>query len=158
MGHHQHAIEWATRLGIKAGQQIAVGNLEMVSYSQGDLSTSRVCLKYHLAMQRASEEAPNPDGQMSHGSLQKLTAAQSELRTHKQLGQVSCAEGRLDEASSHLARSIELSRQTKNHQEEEKCSVLLGVVQGLMGFDEHKQKLADQTMRSKVGGLPALGS
>jgi tetratricopeptide (TPR) repeat protein len=156
--HHQHAIEWATRLGIKAGQQIAVGNLGMVSYSQGDLSTSRVCLKYHLAMQRASEEAPSTDGQMSHGSLQRLTAAQSELRTHKQLGQVSCAEGRLDEASSHLARSIELSRQTKNHQEEEKCSVLLGVVQGLMGFDEHKQKLADQTMRAKVGGLPALGS
>merc|ERR1719238_457938 len=54
--HHQHAIEYATRLGVKDGQQIAVGNLGMVSYSQGDLSTSRVCLNYHLAMQRSAEQ------------------------------------------------------------------------------------------------------
>ena len=37
----------------------------------------------------------------------------------------------LTHALKSTARSIELSRQTKNHQEEEKCSVLLGVVQAL---------------------------
>merc|ERR1712118_30260 len=93
-------------------------------------------------MQRASEEAPSSDGTMAHGSLQRLTAAQSE--------------GRLDEASSHLARSIELSRQTKNHQEEEKCSVLLGVVQGLMGFDEHKQEVQAHVRHGRRRTSPVI--
>jgi tetratricopeptide (TPR) repeat protein len=150
--HHQHAIEYATRMGVKEGQQIAVGNLGMVSYAQGDLSTSRICLNYHLAMQRAAEGASSmpsePSASASLGGksqFTKLTNAQSELRTHMQLGQVSCAEGRLDEATSHLARSIELARETRSHNHEEKCSVLLGVVQGMQGFDQYRSQLMSKS-------------
>merc|ERR1719191_1450901 len=47
--HHQHAIEYANRMGARDAQCFAVGNLGIASAAQGDLQTSRICLQYHLS-------------------------------------------------------------------------------------------------------------
>merc|ERR1719343_1782222 len=54
--HHQHAIEYANRMGAKDAQCFTVGNLGIASAAQGDLATSRICLQYHLsAAQRQTQ-------------------------------------------------------------------------------------------------------
>merc|ERR1711976_982928 len=54
--HHQHAIEYANRMGAKDAQCFTVGNLGVASAAQGDLQTSRICLQYHLtAAQRQKQ-------------------------------------------------------------------------------------------------------
>ena len=59
----------------------------------------------------------------------------------------------LTHALKSTARSIELSRQTKNHQEEEKCSVLLGVVQALTMRAIWGERQGEQQHYSKTHSL-----
>jgi len=53
--HHQHAIEYANRMGAKDAQCFSVGNLAIASAAQGDLQTSRICLQYHLSAAQKNE-------------------------------------------------------------------------------------------------------
>lgn len=137
--HHQHAVEYATRLGAKDGQQLAVGNLGVCSLAQGDLSTSRVCLNYHLSS-KVGKSASSPS------LFTQLTTAQTEGMAHRQLGQVAEQAGRLEEAASHLSRSLELARETKSKQQEQEVSVMLGVVQGMRTLERRNDPaLLDST-------------
>merc|ERR1712098_632657 len=83
------------------------------------------------------------------GAFSSFASNQSQLITHKQLGQVSTAEGELDESCSHFARSIELARATGNQNEEERCAVMLGVAQGLRGIDQHRMNLVQKAVQQQ---------
>merc|ERR1719261_526650 len=66
---------------------------------------------------------------------------------HHQLGEVSAADGRLEEASSHFARSVEIARSMNDQGAEERSSVMLGVAQGMLNFEQHREALLmPQTM------------
>ena len=79
--HHQHAIEYANRMGSKdaqcftappparASRGAEVGNLGIASAAQGDLQTSRICLQYHLssAQRQKASVADSKSGLPFHG-------------------------------------------------------------------------------------------
>merc|ERR1712217_141724 len=90
--HHQHAIEYANRMGAKDAQCFTVGNLGIASAAQGDLQTSRICLQYPLnAAQRQKQLAG--DSKFAQETLKSV----QQFASHR-LGEVSATDGRLDEA------------------------------------------------------------
>lgn len=148
--HHQHAIEYANRLGSKDAQCFAVGNLGVAAFQQGDLQTSRICMQYHLNMARRQKGKDK-------SNFTTLANNSVDNDAHHQLGQVSAADGRLEEASSHFARSVEISRQMKDQASEERSCVMLGVAQGMLNFDQHREALLQPQVQSLTDFVPELG-
>merc|ERR1711865_189375 len=137
--HHQHAIEYANRMGAKDAQCFSVGNLAIASAAQGDLQTSRICLQYHLsAAQR--QKASLGDSKFAHHTLKAVSNT-----AYHRLGQVNAMDGRMDEATSHFAKAIEVAKSKGDQVSEEKSSVMLGVSKGLLNFDQHCQALLTGT-------------
>jgi tetratricopeptide (TPR) repeat protein len=131
--HHQHAIEYANRLGAKDAQCFAVGNLGVAAAQQGDLQTSRICLQYHLNMARQRPRDSSKFGDHTSKAVDN--------DAHHKLGHVNASDGRLDEASSHFARAVEVARSSHDQKSEEKSCVMLGVTQGLINFEQHRDGL-----------------
>merc|ERR1719356_1252177 len=96
--HHQHAIEYANRLGAKDAQCFTVGNLGIASAAQGDLQTSRICLQYHLSAAQRQKQLSGDSKFVQHAMKAVANNA------HQRLGQVSASDGRLDDATSHFAQ------------------------------------------------------
>merc|ERR1719293_427890 len=69
--HHQHAIEYANRLGAKDAQCFTVGNLGIASAAQGDLQTSRICLQYHLSAAQRQKQTVG-DNKFVHDTLKAV--------------------------------------------------------------------------------------
>jgi tetratricopeptide (TPR) repeat protein len=132
--HHQHAIEYANRMGSKDAQCFAVGNLGVAAFQQGDLQTSRICMQYHLNMARRQKGKDK-------SSFTVLANNAVDNDAHHQLGQVAASDGRLEEASSHFARSVEISRQMNDQASEERSCVMLGVAQGMLNFEQLRESL-----------------
>jgi len=133
--HHQHAIEYANRMGAKDAQCFSVGNLAIASAAQGDLQTSRICLQYHLSAAQRQKQSLGD----SKFALQTLKAVSN--NAYQRLGQVNAMDGRMDEASSHFEKAIEVAKSKGDQASEEKSSVMLGVAKGLSNFDEHCKAL-----------------
>eukprot|EP00397_Hematodinium_sp_SG-2012_P009898 GEMP01009997.1.p1 GENE.GEMP01009997.1~~GEMP01009997.1.p1 ORF type:complete len:390 (+),score=67.18 GEMP01009997.1:103-1272(+) len=140
--HHQHAIEYANRVHATDAQTLAVGNLGISALHQGDPETSRACLQYHMSM---AERAENPEGCTK---FTKLARSAAENEAHHKLGEVSINEGKLEEAATHFALAVDLARKLKDHTMEQKSSVMLGVSQGLMHFDNHRRTLLEAAQPS----------
>jgi len=133
--HHQHAIEYANRMGAKDAQCFTVGNLGIASAAQGDFQTSRICLQYHLnAAQR--QKQTYGDSKFADQTLKAV----SNNAYHK-LGQVNATDGRLEEAAGHFSKAIEVAKSKKDQTSEETSSAMLGVARGLMDFEQHRAML-----------------
>lgn len=141
--HHQHAIEYANRMGAKDAQCFSVGNLAIASAAQGDLQTSRICLQYHLSAAQRQKQSLG-DSKFAHHTLKAVSNT-----AYHRLGQVNAMDGRMDEATSHFEKAIEVAKSKGDQVSEEKSSVMLGVAKGLMGFEQHCEAL--------VTGKPAPG-
>lgn len=129
--HHQHAIEYANRMGAKAAQCFSVGNLGMASAAQGDLQTSRICLEYHLqALHRQKQ-------QLGGSKFMQRTLKDVKNRAHHRLGQVNTAEGCLEEASQHFAKAIEVAKVKGDQVSQDASTVMFGIAEGMKNFDEH---------------------
>jgi tetratricopeptide (TPR) repeat protein len=133
--HHQHAIEYANRMGAKDAQCFTVGNLAIASAAQGDLQTSRICLQYHLSSAQRQKQSLGD----SKFALQTLKAVSN--NAYHRLGQVNAMDGCMDEASSHFEKAIEVAKSKGDQGSEEKSSVMLGVAKGLMNFDQQLEAL-----------------
>lgn len=81
------------------------------------------------------------------------TAANNEA--HHRLGETSISQGNLEEAATHFALSVDLARRCKDQAMEEKSSVMLGVSQGLMRFDEHRKALFQQSQSAVIPKMVA---
>jgi len=134
--HHQHAIEYANRMGAKDAQCFTVGNLGIASAAQGDLQTSRICLQYHLSAAQRQHQALGATNKFVKDTLKSVTNS-----AHQKLGQVNTVDGRLEDASSHFAKAMEVAQTKGDTKAEEQSSVLLGVARGLMNFDDHRKAL-----------------
>jgi len=134
--HHQHAIEYANRMGAKDAQCFTVGNLGIASAAQGDLATSRICLQYHLS---AAQRQSSLQGDSKFAS-QTLKAVSN--NAYHRLGQVNAKDGRLDDAASHFAKAMEVAKSKNDQDSEEKSGAMLGIARGLMNFDDYCQNLA----------------
>merc|ERR1712194_409811 len=133
--HHQHAIEYANRMGAKDAQCFTVGNLGIASAAQGDLQTSRICLQYHLsAAQRQNKVAG--DCKFAAHTLKEVTN-----NVHHRLGQGNATDGRLDEAASHFTKAMEVARSKGDQASEETSGAMLGISVGLANFDKHVEAL-----------------
>lgn len=133
--HHQHAIEYANRMGAKDAQCFTVGNLGIASAAQGDLQTSRICLQYHLnSAQRQKQQQGD-----TKFAAQTLKAVSN--NAYHRLGQVSTSDGRLDEAVSHFSKAMEVARSKGDQASEEKSGAMLGIARGLSNFDKHVEAL-----------------
>merc|ERR1712137_49417 len=133
--HHQHAIEYANRMGAKDAQCFTVGNLGIASAAQGDLQTSRICLQYHLsAAQRQHKMAG--DCKFAAHTLKEVTN-----KVHHRLGQVNATDGRLDEAATHFTKAMEVAKSKGDQASEETSGVMLGIARGLSNFDKHIEAL-----------------
>jgi len=133
--HHQHAIEYANRMGAKDAQCFSVGNLAIASAAQGDLQTSRICLQYHLSAAQRQKQTLG-DSKFALQTLQSVSNT-----AYHRLGQVNAMDGRMEEATSHFAKAIEVAKSKGDQVSEEKSSVMLGVAKGLMNFDQHCEAL-----------------
>merc|ERR1719446_596502 len=80
--HHQHAIEYANRMGAKDAQCFSVGNLAIASAAQGDLQTSRICLQYHLSAAQRQKQSLG-DSKFAHQTLKAVSN-----NAYQKLGQV----------------------------------------------------------------------
>eukprot|EP00928_Gymnodinium_smaydae_P045820 TRINITY_DN304_c0_g1_i1.p1 TRINITY_DN304_c0_g1~~TRINITY_DN304_c0_g1_i1.p1 ORF type:complete len:430 (+),score=82.25 TRINITY_DN304_c0_g1_i1:129-1418(+) len=133
--HHQHAIEYANRLGAKDAQCFTVGNLGIASAAQGDMQTSRICLQYHLsAAQRQKHFAG--DSKFAQHTLKAVTN-----NAHHRLGQVNATDGRLDEAASHFLEAAKAAKSKQDQTGEEQSCALMGVARGLANFDSYCEGL-----------------
>merc|ERR1711972_891746 len=94
--HHQHAIEYANRMGAKDAQCFTVGNLGIASAAQGDLQTSRICLQYHLNAAQRQKELFG-DSKFAQHTLKTVSG-----NAYDRLGQVNTSDGHLEEAASHF--------------------------------------------------------
>lgn len=133
--HHQHAIEYANRMGAKDAQCFSVGNLAIASAAQGDLQTSRICLQYHLSSAQRQKQSLG-DSKFAHHTLKAVSN-----NAYHRLGQVNAMDGRMDEATSHFEKAIEVAKSKGDQVSEEKSSVMLGVAKGLMNFEQHCEAL-----------------
>lgn len=133
--HHQHAIEYANRMGAKDAQCFSVGNLAIASAAQGDLQTSRICLQYHLSAAQRQKQS------LGDSKFAKQTLKAVSNNAFHRLGQVNALDGRMDEASSHFSKAIEVAKSKGDQTSEEKSSVMLGVAKGLMNFEQHREAL-----------------
>merc|ERR1711972_531269 len=128
--HHQHAIEYANRMGAKDAQCFTVGNLGIASAAQGDLQTSRICLQYHLSAAQRQHKIAG-DCKFAAHTLKEVTN-----NVHHRLGQVNATDGRLDEAASHFSKAMEVAKSKNDQASEEKSSTMLGIAKGLQSFDD----------------------
>lgn len=136
--HHQHAIEYANRMGAKDAQCFTVGNLGIASVAQGDLQTSRICLQYHLS---AAEKQKHILGDSKFA----LQTYQDVANTaHARLGQVNTTDGRLEEAASHFEKAMEVAKSKGDQTSEERSGAMLGVAMGLLAFEQHRAALLGQ--------------
>jgi len=133
--HHQHAIEYANRMGAKDAQCFSVGNLAIASAAQGDLQTSRICLQYHLSAAQRQKQSLG-DSKFAVHTLKSVSNT-----AYHRLGQVNAMDGRMDEATSHFEKAIEVAKSKGDQVNEEKSSVMLGVAKGLMNFEQHCEAL-----------------
>jgi tetratricopeptide (TPR) repeat protein len=136
--HHQHAIEYANRMGAKDAQCFSVGNLAIASAAQGDLQTSRICLQYHLSAAQRQKQSLG-DSKFALHTLKHVTNT-----AYHRLGQVYAMEATapaLEQASNHFEKAIEVAKSKGDQGSEEKSSVMLGVTKGLIGFDQHCEAL-----------------
>jgi tetratricopeptide (TPR) repeat protein len=133
--HHQHAIEYANRMGAKDAQCFTVGNLAIASAAQGDLQTSRICLQYHLSAAQRQKQSLG-DSKFAIDTLKSVSN-----NAYHRLGQVNAMDGCMDEASSHFEKAIEVAKSKGDQGSEEKSSVMLGVAKGLMNFDQQLEVL-----------------
>lgn len=140
--HHQHAIEYANRMGAKDAQCFSVGNLAIASAAQGDFQTSRICLQYHLSAAQRQKQALG-DSKFAVQTLKSVTNS-----AHQRLGQVNALDGRMGEATTHFSKAIEVAKSKGDQASEEKSSVMLGVAKGLLDFDKHRQTLLSRAMQS----------
>merc|ERR1719446_1570113 len=129
--HHQHAIEYANRMGAKDAQCFTVGNLAIASAAQGDLQTSRICLQYHLSAAQRQKQSLG-DSKFALHTLKTVSN-----NAYHRLGQVNAMDGRMDEATSHFERAMEVAKSKGDQKSEEKSSVMLGVAKGLLGFEQY---------------------
>jgi len=129
--HHQHAIEYANRMGAKDAQCFTVGNLGVASASQGDLQTSRICLQYHLNSAQRQKHFYG-DSKFAQQTLKAVSN-----NAHHRLGQVSTTDGRLDEAADHFGKAMEVARSKNDQQSEEQSGTMLGIARGMANFDDH---------------------
>mmetsp|Transcript_52028 Transcript_52028/g.96339 ORF Transcript_52028/g.96339 Transcript_52028/m.96339 type:complete len:427 (+) Transcript_52028:87-1367(+) len=145
--HHQHAIEYANRMGAKDAQCFTVGNLGIASAAQGDLQTSRICLQYHLsAAQRQHQNTGTTSNKFVKDTLKAVTN-----HAHQKLGQVNAVDGRYEDATSHFTKAMEVAQTKNDSKAEEHSSVLLGVARGLMSFDEHRKALVSGGAEDSLG-------
>lgn len=133
--HHQHAIEYANRMGAKDAQCFSVGNLAIASAAQGDLQTSRICLQYHLSAAQRQKQSLG-DSKFAQSTLKAVSNT-----AYHRLGQVNAMDGRMDEATSHFEKAIEVAKSKGDQTSEEKSSVMLGVAKGMLNFDQHCEAL-----------------
>jgi len=133
--HHQHAIEYANRMGAKDAQCFSVGNLAIASAAQGDLQTSRICLQYHLSAAQRQKQSLG-DSKFAAHTLKSVSN-----NAYHRLGQVNAMDGRMDEATSHFEKAIEVAKSKGDQTSEEKSSVMLGVAKGLLNFNQHCEAL-----------------
>lgn len=133
--HHQHAIEYANRMGAKDAQCFTVGNLGIASAAQGDLQTSRICLQYHLSAAQRQKQAAG-DSKFAQQTLKEVSK-----KANHRLGQVNATDGRFDEAADHFAKAMEVAKSKGDQGDEEVSSSMLGIARGLLNFDEHVGQL-----------------
>jgi len=133
--HHQHAIEYANRMGAKDAQCFTVGNLGIASAAQGDLQTSRICLQYHL---NAAEKQKSVAGDSKFA--QNVFKTVSNAALHR-LGQVNTTDGRLEDAAHHFEKAMVVAKSKGDQTQEEQSGAMLGIAKGLMNFDKHCQDL-----------------
>lgn len=138
--HHQHAIEYANRMGAKDAQCFTVGNLGIASAAQGDLQTSRICLQYHLSSAQRQKAAAG-DSKFVQNMLKNVSN-----NAHHRLGQVNATGGRLDDAVNHFSKAIEVAKTQNDQQSEEKSAAMLGISKGLQNFEDYVASL------TKAGG------
>jgi tetratricopeptide (TPR) repeat protein len=146
--HHQHAIEYANRMGAKDAQCFSVGNLAIASAAQGDLQTSRICLQYHLSAAQRQKQTLGD----SKFALQTLKSVSN--NAYHRLGQVNAMDGRMDEATSHFEKAIEVAKSKGDQVSEDKSSVMLGVAKGLMNFEQHCEALVTGKPAAQVDDEP----
>eukprot|EP00406_Dinophysis_acuminata_P083777 CAMPEP_0179265692 /NCGR_PEP_ID=MMETSP0797-20121207/29034_1 /TAXON_ID=47934 /ORGANISM="Dinophysis acuminata, Strain DAEP01" /LENGTH=401 /DNA_ID=CAMNT_0020973907 /DNA_START=6 /DNA_END=1211 /DNA_ORIENTATION=- len=133
--HHQHAIEYANRLGAKDAQCFTVGNLGIATAAQGDFQTSRICLQYHLTTAERQKHLYG-DAKFAHKTLKSVSD-----NAYRRLGVLNTNAGRLDEAASHFAKAMEASRSKGDQDSEEKSGAMFGIAKGLQTFDQHIEAL-----------------
>mmetsp|Transcript_129437 Transcript_129437/g.360539 ORF Transcript_129437/g.360539 Transcript_129437/m.360539 type:complete len:427 (-) Transcript_129437:99-1379(-) len=133
--HHQHAIEYANRMGAKDAQCFTVGNLGIASAAQGDLQTSRICLQYHL---NSAQRQKQLFGDTKFAS-QTLKAVSNSA--YHRLGQVSASGGQMEEAASHFSKAMEVAKSKGDQANEERSGAMLGIALGLSNFDRHIEDL-----------------
>jgi tetratricopeptide (TPR) repeat protein len=144
--HHQHAIEYANRMGSKEAQCFTVGNLGVASAAQGDLQTSRICMQYHLtAAERQRQSMGN--NKFVHHVLKEVGGS-----AYHRLGQINTTDGRFDEAASHFEKAFELAKSKGDQQSEHASMALLGVAKGLKTFDQHCAALAEAAAKGDESG------
>jgi tetratricopeptide (TPR) repeat protein len=142
--HHQHAIEYANRMGAKDAQCFTVGNLGVASAAQGDLQTSRICLQYHLSAAQRQKQTQGDSKFVQH------TLKSVSNNAHHQLGSVNATEGRLDEAAGHFTKAIEFAKSKGDQAGEEKSSAMLGIAKGLLNFEQHRDALIKQGVPASI--------
>jgi len=143
--HHQHAIEYANRMGAKDAQCFSVGNLAIASAAQGDLQTSRICLQYHLSA------AQRQKGSLGDSKFALHTLKSVSNNAYHRLGQVNAMDGRMDEATAHFEKAMEVAKSKGDQPSEDKSSVMLGVAKGLMNFEQHCEALVAGKPRPQLG-------
>jgi len=146
--HHQHAIEYANRMGAKDAQCFSVGNLAIASAAQGDLQTSRICLQYHLSSAQRQKQTLG-DSKFAQHTLKAVSN-----NAYHRLGQVNAMDGRMDEATSHFEKAIEVAKSKGDQGSEEKSSVMLGVAKGLLNFEQHCEALVTGKPASQLDDEP----
>jgi len=130
--HHQHAIEYANRMGAKDAQCFTVGNLGIASAAQGDLQTSRICLQYHLSAAQRQKQAQGDSKFVQH-MLRSVSN-----NAYHQLGHVNATDGRLDEAASHFTKAMDVAKSKGDQPNEEKAGAMLGIAKGMMNFEAYR--------------------
>eukprot|EP00933_Yihiella_yeosuensis_P060475 TRINITY_DN63236_c0_g1_i1.p1 TRINITY_DN63236_c0_g1~~TRINITY_DN63236_c0_g1_i1.p1 ORF type:complete len:430 (+),score=82.44 TRINITY_DN63236_c0_g1_i1:130-1419(+) len=147
--HHQHAIEYANRMGAKDAQCFTVGNLGIASASQGDLQTSRICLQYHLSAAQRQKQVQG-DNKFVVNTMKEVSK-----NAYHRLGQVNATDGRYDEAASHFAKAMEVAKSKGDQADEEKSSAMLGIARGLLDFDKHCASLVASGRGEATGQMTA---
>lgn len=150
--HHQHAIEYANRMGAKDAQCFTVGNLGIASAAQGDLQTSRICLQYHLsAAQRQQKQA----GGDASSKFVQHTLKSVTNNAHHRLGQVNASDGRLDDAVGHFSEAMKVARSKNDQESEEKSSTMLGIAKGMKDFDQYCKSLVSPPTEKSAAEMDA---
>jgi len=134
--HHQHAIEYANRMGAKDAQCFTVGNLGIASAAQGDLQTSRICLQYHLSAAQRQKQSQGDNNKFASQLFKDVSK-----NAYHRLGQVNATDGRYDEAAEHFVKAMEVAKNKGDQADEERSGAMLGIARGLLNFEDHCKEL-----------------